>query len=136
MAYPRQPTGEEWAFLHQLFPSLDRTSVMVMDGASASYNCVAWALGYTDRWINPPSPIDRFNQLFLGQSPRYYTEKLPALGENATCDGFGNSNAAMTHASRRDSGTWSSKLGQELRITHNRLGLNGNLYGEILVSYR
>ena len=136
MPYPRQPTQQEWDFLSQAFPNLTRNSVLVTDGATPVYNCIAWALGYTDRWINPPNPIHNFNALFLSASPRGYTHQLPALDGSATCDGFGNSDLDMKHASRKDSNTWSSKLGPNIRITHNRQGLNGALYGEILVSYK
>ncbi|MBC6471424.1 MAG: hypothetical protein GDA48_00070 [Hormoscilla sp. GM102CHS1] len=61
------------------FPHLTRNSVMVTDGATLTYNCIAWALGYTDRWINPPNPIANFNNCFLSGSPRGYTQELAAL---------------------------------------------------------
>ncbi|MBC6420902.1 MAG: hypothetical protein GDA38_04620 [Hormoscilla sp. SP12CHS1] len=117
------------------FPHLTRNSVMVTDGATLTYNCIAWALGYTDRWINPPNPIANFNNCFLSGSPRGYTQELAALNPHATCDGFGHSDNDLTHASRKDSDRWSSKLGPYLCITHNRQGLNGATYGQILVSY-
>jgi hypothetical protein len=140
MPYPREPTTEEWLSLKKEFSNLIKADVMVTDGETIDYNCIAWALGYTDRWINPPNPIASFNLVFLGYSQRGYTQQLPALDSSATCDGFGQSDDNMTHASRNDPRNdippWSSKLGRDLRITHNRLGLNGDLYGEILVSYK
>ena len=42
----------------------------------------------------------------------------------------------MTHGSVvYSSGTWESKLGRYLRITHKRSELSGTLYGRILVSF-
>ena len=42
----------------------------------------------------------------------------------------------MTHGSKKYSGTtWESKLGRYLRITHDRLGLKGNSYGDVLTSF-
>lgn len=134
MPYPRPPTDEEWSRLHTSFPNLVRANVMLEGPATNTYNCIAWALGYTDRWINPPASRDDFIALFLSPvHPRGYDVVLPARDGNALCDGYRA--AHMTHASRKDGATWSSKLGRTERISHNRLGVEGVLYGQVDVSF-
>jgi hypothetical protein len=133
---PRQPTDQEWNQLHTYFPNLDRDSVTIMDEPTGVYNCIAWALGYDDRWINPPNNIADFNALFLGDHPAGYTEILSAASDDAIGDGWGIDTNDMQHGSRIVDGNWESKLGPSYRITHNRDGVRGDIYGDILVSYR
>jgi len=131
MMTPRRPDPSEWTALSQAFPNLVQNDVWITDMPTNAYNCIAWALGYTDRWINPPADLGDFEKLFLA-SP-LYTNVLPAEDSRASADGYRLS--AMTHASRFHGGSWTSKLGASFRITHNRKGVTGALYGQIVVSF-
>jgi hypothetical protein len=128
----RQPTPSEWTDLSGAFPKLQRQNVSVTDEATQVYNCIAWSMGYTDRWINPLSPLAAFE----GQ---YHAEGFPVTGApTALIDGWGISPQDMTHGSRKSTevaGLWSSKLGSSLRITHGRDELAGNMYGTILTHF-
>lgn len=128
---PRRPTTVEWNQLSSYFPNLVKDDVWITDDPTRVYNCIAWALGYTDRWINPPEKQADFEALFL--SSPLYSKVLPAEDSTATSDGY--KLGVMTHASRFFNGSWSSKLGESFRITHNRKGVTGNIYGQISVSF-
>ena len=135
MAFPRKPKPAEWTSLVRDFPNLIESDVELLGPSTSTYNCIAWALGYTDRWINPPAAQGDFVELFLGDArPRHYTKELPALDPKARCDGYKDA-TEMTHASRIDGEVWSSKLGSDFLISHNRSGVTGSLYGSIVVSF-
>src|SRR5689334_4470560 len=54
----------------------------------------------------------------------------------ATVDGY-CLEEEMTHASRLDGTTWSSKLGSLMRMTHPRYGLNqSESYGNVILRFR
>lgn len=127
----RRPNTEEWKRLSGAFPNLVQNDVWITDEPTPTYNCIAWALGFTDRWINPPAGQSDFEKLFLA-SP-LYSKVLPAGDGGASSDGYKLS--AMTHASRLHAGSWTSKLGASFRITHNRSGVTGAVYGQIVVSF-
>jgi hypothetical protein len=48
----------EWRFISNASPLIinSRDECRKTDEADTFYNCLAWALGFTDRWINPPQP--------------------------------------------------------------------------------
>lgn len=127
---PRAPTEEEWIDLVADFPHLVQEDVVVTGEATFQYNCIAWSLGITNRWINPPQPLSAFEALYALYG------YVPTHGSPAIIDGW-RSYGEMTHGSRVSAmvGLWESKLGASLRITHARDGVRGDLYGEIVVSF-
>ncbi len=83
-------------------------------GYKPAYNCQAWALGFTDRWVAPQSPIGLPNDLM----PQYGCKKVPC--DRTTKCGHGHrvnvyEDSARPwnwHVERQDcSGFWSSKNG-------------------------
>ena len=42
----------------------------------------------------------------------------------------------MTHASRLENGTWMSKLGASSLISHNRMGLESAIYGNLRICFK
>jgi hypothetical protein len=132
---PRPPSDEDWQVLHDFFPNLIRANVTVTGAATPVYNCIAWTLGITDRWINPPQPLQAFEELYeiAGYQARVAGSAYTVI------DGWQNLSSVMTHGSRIAGelypGLWESKLGRWLRITHGRQELRGDLYGEIVVSF-
>eukprot|EP00727_Mastigamoeba_balamuthi_P000328 m51a1_g10292 hypothetical protein (90) ;mRNA; f:38282-40634 len=85
MAYPRDLSQDECDTLGIPFPS---PAYKVEGPADQSYNCIAYALGFTDCWINPQD-VD-FSQLL----------PQPLLGAAATIDKWGTPAEAFTHMSR------------------------------------
>jgi hypothetical protein len=109
--------------------------VRIVGGSTPLYNCIAWSLGYADRWINPPQPLAAFQQLYI-----YHGHPVMwATDPQASIDGYSHFGGPMTHASRvshANAPFWESKIGQAWRITHGRIGhLAGQDYGFIETSF-
>jgi len=147
---PRRPDSSEISFLTSVFPDLDINDVLVLAPVSIRYNCIAWSLGIDYTWINPPSALASFQTLYNtaansshGDNWRAHNnwQTQPALTGSAEVDGWGTSSSSMTHGSRYllsadfPAGAWTSKLGQNLLITHGRQGLRGSVYGNVLTSF-
>lgn len=47
------------------FPGLNGHQAFLLktDNENEKYNCIAWSLGFTDIWIDPPSSQDLFRAL-------------------------------------------------------------------------
>jgi len=155
-ALPRKPTTSEMSGLQATFPNITPSSVLVFGEANPGYNCIAWSLGISYTWVNPPSPLSVFqvlynqaaNSVHSAGAPRLSWQAnsnwktQPAVFPSATIDGWGTSTTAMTHGSRLmqsadfPAAVWTSKLGQSLLITHNRQAFSGaTIYGNILTSF-
>lgn len=115
----------------------------VTGGATNQYNCIAWSLGVTSRWINPPATLgacDRLNAQY-----GYYRTSGLDFSQRAGFEKvvlYGKKNAAgqvteFTHQARqlRD-GSWTSKLGSGVQIRHvSPNGLDGGTYGVPVAVY-
>lgn len=136
----RVPTQAEKDNLKKDFPNLDVNNISVTGEATGTYNCIAYSMGITNKWIDPESFYNDFIEQYKNAKTLYGSscnyEQTSTEGSNATVDGWGTSSIDMTHGSVvYSSGTWESKLGRYLRITHKRSELSGTLYGRILVSF-
>lgn len=133
-------------------PGLESTDYRITSDADRAYNCIAWALGETDRWWSP-SP----------QSRDYWPKQLPrrdtvenvaaafALAGFERCDDpslepgvekislFADA-GRFTHVARQlASGRWTSKIGRNCDIEHDLNALTSRRssfpsyrYGEIV----
>jgi hypothetical protein len=118
----------------------DRTlkRIIVTDNPTWTYNCVAYSIGVTDRWINPPEQPQAFAELYtLLQFPTAGTSDLVCI------DGWAHGQE-MVHAARtfpvgaEEAGQtliMESKVGALHRMTHSRDLFNGSLYGLRTVSF-
>lgn len=136
---PRSPTSAEWSELVGNFPSLQYSDVKVTGPTNTGYNCIAWSIGFNDRWINPDSPLSRFQ----AQYQSFGRKSVGRLASVASVDGWATSNGECTHGSKLyagvsvgQSGLWESKLGSYLRITHGRVELKGAAYGSVVDSFQ
>ena len=120
------------------FPNLTGTTHEVTSVATTEYNCVAWALGSIDAWIQPADDETGSPPLFmdwvigvLGARGFVPVNALPESGDAlavfATAEQF-------THIARRlENGRWTSKLGDWEDIEHNDLNcLEGGAYGFVV----
>lgn len=137
-SYPRKPTSSEWSGLKYTFPGLQQGNVWVTSPTTSVYNCIAWSLGFDDRWINPDSPLAAFEI----QYNAYGKTTTSRLDPNAGIDGWGIDPSDTTHGSKTYTGAsvgtgglWESKLGPNVRITHGRTELSGTTYGTVLASF-
>lgn len=137
MVFPRKPEPGEWRDLIAAFPSLDFGDVWITAPQTEAYNCLAWTLGITNRWIwpwtDPTVEARQFNELY----------RLHGfdIGTPAKVLGWGVTLSDMKHGSILYAGSlerpnlWESKLGQSWRITHSLDGLRGATYGTPLLNY-
>jgi hypothetical protein len=126
------------------FPNLDPGAFQATSPATPRYNCIAYAAGDQTRWWWPdpdgncywPKQAQRIVRLAAFQ------QAFESLGYALTKDGEfdpGIEKIAMfalsaepTHAARQlDGGIWSSKLGNEIDISHNLLGVENDIYGQV-----
>lgn len=139
---PPRPEEE----LERAFPGLVGTDWEVASPEDASYNCVAFALGDTERWWWPFS-LPLSGSYWPDDAPR--AETLEAFRVTFESHGFaladGESHvegvlkialfargARPIHvAVQREDGRWASKLGTQWDIIHPLLALEGEEYGQV-----
>jgi hypothetical protein len=127
----RQMTPDEKQRFRAYFTNLDVDQVVVTGEPSNIYNCIAWTVGLTDRWLWPGSSILNFDAFYKG------------FGFVRAGDGpiaaWGHSSSNMTHGSTSGPGygpRWESKCGPDLRIQHGLDELAGSGYGRVVAFYR
>lgn len=112
------------------FPNLNVNQAVVTDEATPAYNCIAWTVGITNRWLWPGSSLAHFDTFYRG-----YGFVRSGSGPIAV---WGHSTSGMTHGSISGPGhgpRWESKCGGDLRIQHGLNELSGSLYGRVLAFY-
>ena len=78
---PRALTDNEWTILEALFPQVSasaRQNYEVTAETTGDYNCIAWSLGITDSWINPPPSVKDFQALLYVSTliPQYVSHRF------------------------------------------------------------
>jgi hypothetical protein len=106
------------------------------------YNCIAWSLGITDRWVWPGKTVREFDALYARYGyKRAETRNLKLEAGVAKVALYGKLTDAgelsATHAARQEAdGTWTSKLGGEARIRHLTAdAVAGPVYGDPIAVY-
>jgi len=107
-------------------------NLAIIGDKNTSYNCIAWSLGITNNWINPP-----LHEKVIS----FYKEqgfKLSSVGgSNRKIAVWFDENGNVMHAARRMlvniNGSsvmcWTSKLGKYYCISHSLEGVSGDTYG-------
>jgi len=129
------------------FPRLDK-STRPASPYSPAYNCVAWALGMTDRWWWPRRPdaywppgcpeepsISAFKVAFaIFRYEPCPSGRLESDYEKVALYAKGNE---PTHAARQlRNGRWTSKCGKNVDIEHKVKDLEGRRYGSVIMYFR
>ena len=127
----RRLTAGEAAQFRSWFPHLNTGNVWVLAEATPRYNCLAWALGYTDRWVWPWQP----NLPGLPAMSTYIRRWGYVPGQPAAAVVYGATASAIGHIGRFWVNQPSSKCGQSLMITHGWAELNYGIYGSNRQSY-
>ena len=131
---PRSLTDAEKEFALRNWPNMNVDNVLVTGDATATYNCLAWTLGITNSWVWPwrgGATVSKaqFDQLYAsyGYSPSG-SGPVVVFGFNAS---------DMQHGSlfSQNYGSYESKCGSWLRITHTLQGMEGGSYGDVEGSY-
>ena len=130
--------------LEDSFPALRAEGFSETSPASTVYNCIAWAAGSQDDWWWPdPALVSHWPE----NAPRAETLEafhtaFASLGYQSCDDGHpepGFEKIAIyvrdsrpKHAARQlADGSWTSKLGPAIDITHTLRGLEGPAYGQV-----
>jgi len=124
------------------FPLLDDANSIRTSEATTQYNCIAWAAGDNTRkwWPHrlgywPPEAlmvetIAAFNAAFasLGYAPCANGDRERGWQKVAL---YTDAEGTPTHMARQlEDGTWTSKLGNDIDITHTTVdALHGDAYG-------
>jgi len=126
----RPMTAAEQQRFRGYFPNLNVNQAVVTDNATSAYNCIAWTVGVTTRWLWPGSSLAHFDTFYRGYGF--------VRSGNGPIAAWGHSTSAMTHGSISGPGhgpRWESKCGGDLRIQHGLNELTGGLYGRVLAFY-
>jgi len=126
------------------FPDLDAEGFSQTSPATEDYNCIAWAAGRQDDWWWPDPG---FVSYWPEEAPRVETldafyAAFALLGYERCNDGrrergfdkvaFYARDGRPKHAARQlPDGLWTSKLGENLDISHTLRGLEGPWYGQV-----
>ena len=62
----RQMTAPEQQRFQGYFPNLNVAQVVVTDNATSAYNCIAWTVRITNRWIWPGGSLAHFDAFYRG----------------------------------------------------------------------
>ncbi len=130
MPMARHMTPAEQQRFRGYFPNLNVNQAVVTDNATWAYNCIAWTVGLTNRWIWPGGALAHFDAFHRGYGF--------ARSGNGRIAAWGHSTSAMTHGSISGPGhgpRWESKCGPDLRIQHGLNELTGGQYGRVLAFY-
>jgi hypothetical protein len=126
----RPMTAAEQQRFRGYFPNLNVNQAVVTDNAMPAYNCIAWTVGVTNRWLWPGGSLAHFDTFYRGYG--YVRSGHGAIAA------WGHSTSGMTHGSVSGPGhgpRWESKCGGDLRIQHGLNELTGGLYGRVLAFY-
>jgi len=130
--------------LVRIFPNLAGSPWRTTSPADTTYNCIAWALGETQRWWWP----DPLGQYYWPQNAQREStleamrEVLVAAGYMECLDGSYEEGfekvaiylhqGVLSHAARQiPTGAWTSKLGYLEDIEHQPQALAGSAYGDV-----
>ena len=126
------------------FPNLAAEGFQETSPADLRYNCIAWSAGHDDLWWWPDAS---FVAYWPESAPRVesleaFISAFSTLGYQPCADGSFDAlfekvaiylrNGRPTHAARQlADGTWTSKLGQWIDVSHTLSGLEGPEYGQV-----
>ena len=133
--------------IETIFPKINDAGYKVISPEDVRYNCIAWAAGRDDVFINPdpdyfwPSNLPYSTKLNV-ITKLYETYGFSICNEEEYEEGFEKiaiyitqNSDNVTHAARQiESGKWTSKLGSYKDIEHSTLdGLTGSYYGVVAI---
>ena len=128
--------------IEKVFPNLKAENYEIISPRDIRYNCFAFAVGDTDKWLDPykkyywPADVPReytipaFKELF--HSYGYLDCKSTALESGFEKVALFTKSGSPMHAAKQlSSGLWASKIGDHVDIEHLLEDLNGGDYGNV-----
>lgn len=133
--------------IERAFPGLSTTKYTVTSPPTPVYNCIAWAADDDGVWWWPdkngeyywPEDVPREEKL------RYFAQAYAKLGYEKCKDGtlepgiekvalYADAAGHPKHAARQlVDGSWTSKLGKNIDISHELVGVEGQGYGKAVM---
>lgn len=128
--------------LHRDFPNLNAEGYVPTSPPTPVYNCIAWAAGDTTHfwWPHPKAhwpagvPLEETIDAFIAAYKTLGYEICLSGAHEAGVEKIAvyALNGAPKHAARQlPDGTWTSKLGKNIDISHTLAGLVGLCYGDV-----
>jgi hypothetical protein len=122
-------TNEEWDSVRVDFPNLTRDRICKTGNATETYNCLAWTLNDTSRWWWSEADANLDLKISRAEFDAFYANR----GINSISY-YGPSTADIKHVAKTTGGSGSacsasSKIGANIRMSHDLDQLAGGLYG-------
>jgi hypothetical protein len=139
------------------FPGLNKNNCIQTSSRNRAYNCIAWAAGDATRywcpggWSGhgssneywPPAVSDQDSISSFIDAFRHLGYDVTATNDDGLEEGiekvafYVTSGGLVMHAARQlSSGLWTSKLGEDIDISHPLYALEGQEYGKVAVLMR
>jgi hypothetical protein len=130
--------------IEEHFPNLATCEYRQTSEQTGAYNCVAWALGDSERWWEPIGrgyhwPVGLpFTQTVKGLIGMLNHEGFKVCPDDSLEADFEKvaiyaNGPNYEHIARQlEDGKWTSKLGKGEDIEHTLEGLDGDLYGSVV----
>ena len=128
-----RPSDSEWTeVLTWQFPKLKRCQVCKTGPYSEIYNCLAWTVDDTSQWLWLQADSSGNGFITVSEMNAY----LSSLGKSNIWY-YGLSTSDIKHVAKKSGGMGpdclcSSKLGPNIRISHDMAQLEGGVYGNIV----
>jgi hypothetical protein len=130
-------SNAEWAAVSDPengFPNLIRCHTCKEDNATTTYNCLAWCIDDTSRWWWLEADTDGDEKISSEEMTAFLSSKGVAAGTIAY---YGPNANDILHVAKKAGGAGadckaSSKLGPNIRISHDLQELEGGVYGDIV----
>lgn len=135
--------------IRQDFPHLTNQNHFITSPRSDNYNCIAWAFGIDNRWIEPANPnsywpFETFSTNPLEAMILAYQEKGYEKCDSQDLEAgylkvaiYVGPGGPLHAAVQLESGNWTSKLGNLEDIQHDTLScLEGEEYGKAQIFFK
>ena len=128
--------------LESSFPNLTSGGYEITSDFSLDYNCIAWAAGDISRWWWPAGdhwPTDDTSATVASFCRAFATIGYEEADDDSLEPGCEKvalfaKEGRVTHAARQlTSGRWTSKLGSDVDIEHDLRGIEGEIYGTVVM---
>ncbi|NJM83130.1 MAG: hypothetical protein HC844_12140 [Tabrizicola sp.] len=130
------------------FPRLLNAQAKKTSEPTPQYNCIAWAFEDNTKWWWPmrrrywPVPFDgkatmeAFQDYLSGSGWQQSQDRSLQAGLKKIALYANLFDGQPTHAARQlDSGAWTSKLGEDMDLTHELHELEGPMYGTVVAIF-
>jgi hypothetical protein len=127
----RPLNDSEWGILTALASNEQRCQTCKLAGQNSAYNCFAYTIGVTNRWIQTEPDLNHDSNISVSELTTWYANKhISGIAF------YGKVSTFMEHVAKKSGGKGSgcsarSKLGGWILLSHDANQLQGSEYGTI-----